>query len=418
VTSGLSETAYTPDQRQRLIRHERRVPGSSPNRWRTDASHERRAKKLERRTAACGRQPKVLLMKNSRKFLKKRSIKAGMPPGSLVHIGHTPAEAVSIDVIGYDQEAFEEQRFQSVDDCLQHLERPGITWVNVEGVHDVEIIRLLGGRFALHPLVLEDIVNTVQRPKIEDHDGYLFIVLRMLRPTGGGDFTSEQLSIILGPSYLFTFQEGIQGDVFDAVRERIRNGKGKIRAMGADYLAYALIDAIVDSYFSVLEDLGERIVEIEEDLTKTPDATALHEINDIKKEIIFLRKAVWPLREAVSFLERGESPLLSPSSRIYFRDIYDHTVQVIDTVETYRDLLSGMLDLYLSSISNRTNEVMKFLTVIGTIFMPLTFLVGVYGMNFKYLPELEWRSGYFMLWGLMIALTFAMIIYFRRKRWL
>jgi magnesium transporter len=360
----------------------------------------------------------VLPMKNSRKFLKKRSIKAGMPPGSLVHIGQTPAEAVSIDLIGYDQETFEEQRFQTMGDCLQHLERTGITWVNVEGVHDVEIIRLLGERFALHPLVLEDIVNTVQRPKIEDHDGYLFIVLRMLRPTGGGDFTSEQLSIILGHNYLFTFQEGIQGDVFEAVRERIRNGKGKIRAMGADYLAYSLIDAIVDSYFSVLEDLGERIVDIEEDLTKSPDSTALHGINDIKKEIIFLRKAVWPLREAVSFLERGESTLLSPSSRIYFRDIYDHTVQVIDTVETYRDLLSGMLDLYLSSISNRTNEVMKFLTVIGTIFMPMTFLVGVYGMNFKHLPELEWRNGYFMLWGFMIALSIAMIIYFRRKRWL
>jgi magnesium transporter len=188
--------------------------------------------------------------------------------------------------------------------------------------------------------------------------------------------------------------------------------------MGADYLAYALIDAIVDSYFSVLEDLGERIVNLEEDLTLSPDPTTLHEINNIKKEIIFLRKAVWPLREAVSFLERGDSHLLSPPTRLYFRDVYDHTVQVIDTVETYRDLLSGMLDLYLSSISNRINEVMKFLTVIGTIFMPLTFLVGVYGMNFKRMPELEWHDGYFILWGLMIGLSIAMIIYFRRKRWL
>jgi magnesium transporter len=288
----------------------------------------------------------------------------------------------------------------------------------VEGVHDVEIIRHLGERFALHPLVLEDIVNTGQRPKIEDYDDYLFIVLRMLRPTGGGEFTSEQLSMILGPSYLFTFQEGLQGDVFDMVRERLRNNKGKGRAMGADYLAYALIDAIVDSYFSVLEDLGERIVNLEEELTLAPDTTTLHEINNIKKEIIFLRKAVWPLREAVSFLERGDSHLLSPATRLYFRDVYDHTVQVIDTVETYRDLLSGMLDLYLSSISNRTNEIMKFLTVIGTIFMPLTFLVGVYGMNFKHMPELEWHNGYFMLWGLMIGLSIAMIIYFRRKRWL
>lgn len=341
-----------------------------------------------------------------------------MPPGSLVHIGETPAQAVSIELIGYDQATFEEQRFATVDDCLPHLERTGITWVNVEGVHDVDIIRHLGERFALHPLVLEDIVNTGQRPKIEDYDSYLFIVLRMLKPTGGGEFSSEQLSMILGSNYLFTFQEGIQGDVFDTVRERLRNGKGKSRGMGVDYLAYALIDAIVDRYFSVLEDLGERIVNLEEDLTLAPDTTTLHEINDIKKEVIFLRKAVWPLREAVSFLERGDSRLLSPSTRLYFRDVYDHTVQVIDTVETYRDLLSGMLDLYLSSISNRINEVMKFLTVIGTIFMPLTFLVGVYGMNFKHMPELEWHLGYFILWGLMIGLSIAMIIYFRRKRWL
>jgi len=357
-------------------------------------------------------------MKNSRRFLKKRSVKSGMPPGSLVHIGETPAQAVSLELIGYDPAGFEEQRFQTVDACLPHLERPGITWVNVEGVHNVDIIRHLGERFVLHPLVLEDIVNTVQRPKIEDYDSYLFIVLRMLRPTGEGGFTSEQLSIILGSSHLFTFQEGLQGDVFDTVRERIRNGKGKIRGMGADYLAYALIDAIVDSYFSVLEGLGERIVNLEEDLTLTADTATLHEINTIKKEIIFLRKAVWPLREAVSFLERGDSHLLSPSSHLYFRDVYDHTVQVIDTVETYRDLLSGMLDLYLSSISNRTNEIMKFLTVIGTIFMPLTFLVGVYGMNFKYMPELEWHNGYYAVWVFMVALSVAMIIYFRRKRWL
>ena len=357
-------------------------------------------------------------MHSSRKFLKKRSIKAGLPPGSLIHIGETPDEAVSIELIKYNQDTVEEQRFTTVDECLPHLEGSGITWVNVEGVHNVDIIRHLGDQFDLHPLVLEDIVNTVQRPKIEDYDRYLFIVLRMLRPTGAGGFTSEQLSIILGPGHIFTFQEGLQGDVFDAVRERIRNGKGKIRGMGADYLTYALIDAIVDSYFSVLEDLGERIVNLEEELTTLPDHSTLQMINEIKKEIIFLRKAVWPLREAVSFLERGDSSLLSDATRVYFRDVYDHTVQVIDTVETYRDLLSGMFDLYLSSISNRTNEIMKFLTVIGTIFMPLTFLVGVYGMNFKHLPELEWRNGYFILWGFMLTLAVAMIIYFRRKQWL
>jgi magnesium transporter len=357
-------------------------------------------------------------MHAKRTFLKKRSVKAGLPPGSLVHIGETPADAVAITLLGYSQTAFREEQYRQLDECLPHITHDGITWVNVEGVHDVEVIRRLGECNKLHPLVLEDIVNTVQRPKIEDYGAYLFIVLRMLKPTGNDEFTSEQLSIILGPDYIFTFQEGIEGDVFDTVRERIRNAKGKIRGMGADYLAYALIDAVVDGYFSVLEGLGERIVNVEEDLALTPDRTTLQVINGMKKEIIFLRKAVWPLREAISFLERGDSDLLSDATRLYFRDVYDHTVQVIDTVETYRDLLSGMLDLYLSSISNRTNEVMKFLTVIGTIFMPLTFLVGVYGMNFKHMPELEWPFGYYALWVVMLAMSLAMVMLFHRKRWL
>lgn len=357
-------------------------------------------------------------MRHATRFHKKRSVKSGLPPGTLVHIGDESDKAVQISVIGYTPEGVEERHFEQID---QYLENPcdgSVVWVNVEGVHDVDLIRILGDRHAFHPLVLEDIVNTVQRPKIEDYGDYLFIVLRMLRPSDDGGFSSEQLSIILGADYLFTFQEGIEGDAFESVRTRIRSGKGKIRTMGADYLAYALIDAIVDGYFSVLEGFGERIVDIEEELTVAPGQSSLHLINTMKKEIIYLRKTVWPLREAISFMERGDSHLLHATSRLYFRDVYDHTVQVIDTVETYRDLLSGMLDLYLSSISNRTNEVMKFLTVIGTIFMPLTFLVGVYGMNFKHFPELEWHNGYFMLWGAMIALALLMVAYFRKKRWL
>ncbi|NTV48401.1 MAG: magnesium/cobalt transporter CorA [Geobacteraceae bacterium] len=357
-------------------------------------------------------------MRNSSRFHKKRSVKNGLPPGTLVHIGDKSEKSAQISVIGYSPDAVEEYQFEQIDLYLQNPCDSPVVWVNVEGVHDVELIRKLGEKHTLHPLVLEDVVNTVQRPKVEDYGDYLFIVLKMLHPTKEGDFNSEQLSIILGPDYLFTFQEGITGDSFDTVRERIRSGKGKIRGMGVDYLAYALIDAIVDGYFTVLEGFGERIVDVEERLTQSPDHGSLHLINSMKKEIIYLRKSVWPLREAISFLERGDSPLLHDATRIYFRDVYDHTVQVIDTVETYRDLLSGMLDLYLSSISNRTNEVMKFLTVIGTIFMPLTFLVGVYGMNFKYLPELEWRNGYFILWGLMMAMSLLMVAYFRKKRWL
>jgi len=357
-------------------------------------------------------------MRASSRFHKKRSVKSGLPPGSLVHIGDKSDRPVQISVLSYSPDRIEEQHFEQVGQYMESLCEGAVVWVDVEGVYDVELIRTLGKKHAFHPLVLEDIVNTVQRPKIEDYGDYLFIVLKMLHPTKEGDFSSEQLSLILGPDYLFTFQEGIKGDSFDQVRDRIRGGKGKIRGMGADYLAYSLIDAIVDGYFSILEDFGERIVDIEEELTLTPDQKALHRINGMKKEIIYLRKTVWPLREAISFLERGDSHLLHDATKVYFRDVYDHTVQVIDTVETYRDLLSGMLDLYLSSISNRTNEVMKFLTVIGTIFMPLTFLVGVYGMNFKYFPELEWKGGYFVLWGLMIVMALLMVAFFRKKRWL
>lgn len=357
-------------------------------------------------------------MRAASRYHKKRSVKSGLPPGTLVHIGAASQESVQISVISYGSGGVEEHHFQDVGRYLDTPCTGSVVWVNVEGVHDIELIRALGEKHAFHPLVLEDIVNTAQRPKVEDYDDYLFIVLKMLHPAPDGDFISEQLSIILGPDYLFTFQEGINGDVFDPVRSRIRNSKGKIRGMGADYLAYALIDAIVDGYFTVLEGYGERIIDVEEELTAAPDQKALHRINGMKKEIIYLRKTVWPLREAISVLERGDSSLLHDTTRIYFRDVYDHTVQVIDTVETYRDLLAGMLDLYLSSISNRTNEVMKFLTVIGTIFMPLTFLVGVYGMNFRHFPELDWYNGYFALWGVMIALALLMVVYFRKKRWL
>lgn len=357
-------------------------------------------------------------MRSSQRFTKNRSVKSGLPPGSLVHIGTASDKAVQISVIAYDSDGVEEHNFGQVEQYLANPCDRAVVWVNVEGVHDVELIRAIGEKHVFHPLVLEDIVNTVQRPKIEDYGDYLFIVLKMLHPTEESDFSSEQLSIILGKDFIFTFQEGIEGDSFDTVRDRIRAGKGKIRSMGADYLAYSLIDAIVDGYFGILENFGERIVDVEDELTLSPDQKALHRINGMKKEIIFLRKTVWPLREAISFLERGDSHLLRADTRLYFRDVYDHTVQVIDTVETYRDLLSGMLDLYLSSISNRTNEVMKFLTVIGTIFMPLTFLVGVYGMNFKHLPELEWKNGYFILWGLMVAVALLMVAYFRKRRWL
>jgi magnesium transporter len=233
-----------------------------------------------------------------------------------------------------------------------------------------------------------------------------------------GEIEAEQVSLILGQNFLFSFQEGKKGDLFDPIRERIRNGKGRIRKMGADYLAYALIDAVVDHYFIILEKLGERIEVLEEALVAQPTTRTLHEIHNLKREMIFLRKAIWPLREVINSLARGESSLIQESTRVYLRDVYDHTIQVIDTIETFRDMVSGMLDIYLSSVSNRLNSVMKVLTIIATVFMPLTFLAGVYGMNFKHMPELEWRWGYPVIWAVMIAIGVFMLIYFRKKKWL
>jgi magnesium transporter len=266
--------------------------------------------------------------------------------------------------------------------------------------------------------MLEDILNTDQRPKMEDFGSYIYIVLKMFYPAEPGtEFNTEQVSLILGPNYLISFQES-EEDVFEAIRERIRNGKGRLRKLGADYLAHAVLDTIVDHYFVVLEKLGEREEDLEEVLTKNPTTRTLQAIHQLKREMIFLRKSVWPLREVISGLERAESPLIQASTGIYLRDIYDHTIQVIDNVETFRDMLSGMIDIYLSSISNRMNEIMKVLTIIATIFIPLTFIVGLYGMNFKYMPELEWPWGYPAVLLLMAAVSGFMLLYFKRKKWL
>jgi len=294
-----------------------------------------------------------------------------------------------------------------------------VTWVNIDGLHDIEIMEKIGKHFGLHPLVLEDILNTEQRPKIEDFDDYIFVVLKMLYyDENEGEIRAEQISIILGSNFVLSFQERV-GDIFNPLRDRIRNAKGRVRKMGPDYLAYSLLDAIVDNYFVVLEKLGEQIEGMEEELVTNPTPETLQRIHNLKREMIFLRKSVWPLREVVSRLERGESPLIKEATGIYLRDVYDHTIQVIDTIETYRDMLSGMLDIYLSSISNRMNQVMKVLTIIATIFIPLTFVAGIYGMNFEYMPELKWHWFYpKAFWLVMLGVAALMLVYFRRKRWL
>jgi magnesium transporter len=352
-------------------------------------------------------------------MMKRRSKKAGFPPGTLIHIGEQRREAAKITVIDYDDAEFHEGELKSIEECFPYKDKPSITWINIDGIHQKEILEKLSGHFGFHSLVMEDIMNTDQRPKLEDYNGYLYLVLKMLYYNAETNkLSTEQISLIVAGNVVISFQEGLEGDVFNSLREHLRNDKSRIRKMGSDYLAYSMIDAVVDSYFMILEKLGERIELIEEELITDPGTKTLHEIHYLKREMIFLRKAVWPLREVIGMMMRGYSPLIRDSMKMYLRDVYDHTIQVIDTVETLRDMVSGMLDIYLSSVSNRLNAVMKVLTIIATIFIPLTFLVGVYGMNFKYMPELEWRFGYPLLWLIMLFIGGSMLIFFKKRKWL
>ena len=350
------------------------------------------------------------------KSRKGHSSKAGLPPGTLVHVGQRRAETVRITVMDYDEGEFTERQVERVEDCFEFKTTPTVTWINIDGVHDVGVAEKIGKHFDVHTLILEDILNTGQRPKFEDMEKYLFVVLKMLRLEGGA-VAAEQVSLIVGANYVISFQEQV-GDVFEVIRERIRSAKGRIRRMGADYLAYALLDAIVDNYFAVLENFGERIEVMEEELVAEPDQKTMHQIHGLKRQLINLRKSVWPLLEVIGGLERSESELIKDETEVFLRDVYDHTIQVIDSVETFRDMVSGMLDMYLSSVSNRMNEVMKVLTIFAAIFIPLTFIAGIYGMNFEYMPELKYRWGYFGVWGVIICVVSAMLIYFKRKKWL
>jgi magnesium transporter len=327
-------------------------------------------------------------------LIRKSRKKAGLPPGSLVYTGEKSEEKVKITILDYDQDQVQEKVVETIEECLPFKDVPSVTWINITGVHKVDIIENMGELFDLHHLLQEDILNTYLRPKIEDFEGYIFIVLKMLSiDDKKNELLSEQVSIILGKNFVISFQE-TEGDIFEPIRDRIRNGKGRIRKRGADYLVYALIDTIVDNYFVILERLGERIEGLDEELVVNPTPETLQIIHNLKGELIFLRKTVWPLREVINILQRGESELIEDSTDLYLRDVYDHTIQVVDTIESYRDMVSGMLDIYLSSVSYRLNEVMKGLTIIATIFIPLTFLTGIYGMNFKYMPELGWYYGY------------------------
>ena len=354
-----------------------------------------------------------------RSTFHKRSKKTGLSPGSLIHIGSRYAEKSKITLIRYDETFFAEKELSLPADFRSESEKDkqGITWLNIDGLQDIKLFEDIGELFGLHPLVLEDILNTDQRPKMEDYGDYIYIVLKNFHGQENGSLLSDQVSIILGKGFILSFQERESG-LFYSIKDKISKNKGRIRKEGADYLAHAIIDNIVDNYFIVLESLEEKIEYLEDDLVKKTIPSTLEAIHILKRELILLRKSLWPLREAISSLERSDSPLINKSTVVYFKDIYDHTIAIIDTVETFRDMLSGMLDIYLSTISNRLNEVMKVLTIIATIFMPLTFLAGVYGMNFKYMPELEYRWGYFCVLGIMLVIALLMLRYFKKKKWL
>lgn len=344
--------------------------------------------------------------------------KAGQPPGTPLFIGRRIMQEVKLSYIRYNENLYEEKENTPPEECAALCDSSDVVWINVEGIHDTETIEKIGELFKLHPLTTEDIVNTMQRPKFEDFNTYLFIVLKMLNySTINTVMKPEQVSVILGKNFVITFQER-PGDVFDSVRERIRESRGRIRKTGADYLAYALIDAVVDSYFLILETIGDQIEQVEDGVILNQEPDTISKIHKFKRAMLFMRRTVWPLREEVSLLGKSGSDLVSEPTALFFRNLYDHTIQVIDTVETYRDLISGMHDTYLSSVNNRMNEVMKILTILATIFIPLTFITGLYGMNFRYMPELFWKWGYFAALGLMLVIAAAMLVNFRRKKWL
>lgn len=343
----------------------------------------------------------------------------GLPPGTPVHIGEQSTKPTKITILDYDQHNFQEKEIKNLEECFPYRDSPTVTWINVDGIHDVNLIQKIDEHFGIHPLVLEDIVNTAQRPKIEDFGENIYIVLKMLYfDPQGTEIISEQVSILLGHNYVISFQETEGFDVFNTIRERIRSNKGRVRKMGADYLAYCLLDCIVDYYFIILEKLDEKIEKLEEELVVKTKPEIPQAIHVLKRDMIFLLKQIWPLREVINNFQHMESRLIKKTTGVYVRNVYDHAAQVIDTIETFRDILFGMYHLYVSNLSNKLNEVMKVLTIIATIFIPLNFIASVYGMNFKYMPELEWRWGYYDILVVMCLIAITMLLYFRRQKWL
>lgn len=345
------------------------------------------------------------------------SKKSGLPPGTLIHIGKKRASKVRITAIDYTESLYNESEFQDISNCFPFKETSSTSWINIDGIHNTEIIEALGNHFGHHPLLMEDILNTLSRPKLEEYEDYVFLNLKMLGINKEQNaIISEQVSLILGKNYVISFQEQ-PGDIFDSIRVRIRESKGNIRKRKADYLFYRLIDTVVDHYFFIIEHLSERIEKLEDIILVTQSTHILHQIQDLKTQLIQIRKAISPLREAVSLLQKDEVKLIHKNTLQYFRDVYQNLIQVSESIDIYREMTKNLMDLYQSGINNRMNQVMQVLTVIATIFIPLTFIVGIYGMNFDNMPELHWKYGYFIIWGIMVTVVLFMLKYFKRKKW-
>jgi len=340
----------------------------------------------------------------------------GAPPGTLFYNGVQTDSRVKITLIEFNEKDFFEREFFDLNECVLHFKEDMVKWINVEGVHNTELIEKIGKLYNIHPLTLEDIVHVDQRPKFEEYDQYILAILKMIMYEE--TVHAEQLSLVLLDNTVISFQEPDGGDAFDVIRLRLRQGKGRVRKLGADYLFYALMDAVVDYYFNILEKIGDKVERIEEEIINEPKRESLIELYNLKREVIYLRKQVWPLRDMISNLLRSESDFITPNTQLFFRDLQDHGTRIIDTVETYRDLLGGIMDIYLSTNSNRMNEVMKVLTIMSSIFIPVTFIAGVYGMNFEFMPELKSPYGYIATWIAMLVVMGGMVMYFKKKKWI
>ena len=359
---------------------------------------------------------------SKRKAKKSRKKKLGLSPGTAIYIGEQKSDQIYYSIMRYGLDSFIENPSASLEQCLDELRNLSIPntvlWINIDGLHDVIAIEKLAQQIGLHPLVIEDIVNTTQRPKSINYTSYLHTTLKTLEiDPNSRRIVTEQFSLVLGENYVISYQER-PGDCLNPLRERIRLGRGRARTTGPDYLFYAILDSIVDHYFVVVEEIDDRIEVLEEQLLVAAENRHLSEIHRSKRDLLNIRRSLWPLREVVLELVREEGKLIADSTRIFFRDVYDHTIEIIEVVELLRDTSGGLLELYISHSSNRVNMVMKTLTVIATIFMPLTFIVGVYGMNFDYFPEIHWVYGYPMVWGVMLMITIVMLVQFKRKNWI